>query len=140
MKRNMIITAMAAVATVGLMQSATFADSMPYEPVFETEPITENVTSTPITTTKVTPINNISTPAATSVETENLQNALLQLDGAQVEIRNQLIQYRNEYTDLDTQYKTLKEKRALKAKQIRETEKRIKNIDSIKEKTRKNMN
>lgn len=140
MKRNMIITAMAAVAAVGLIQSSTFADSMPYEPVFETEPITENVTSTPITTTKVTPINNISTPAATSVETENLQNALLQLDGAQVEIRNQLIQYRNEYTDLDTQYKTLKEKRALKAKQIRETEKRIKNIDSIKEKTRKNMN
>ena len=59
---------------------------------------------------------------------------------AQVEIRNQLLQYKSEYSTIDNQYRLIKEQRAQKAKQIRETEKKIKNLDSTKEKIRKNLN
>ena len=64
----------------------------------------------------------------------------MQLDGAQVEIRNQLLQYKSEYSNIDNQYRVIKEQRAQKAKQIKETEKKIKNLDATKEKIRKNLN
>ena len=131
------------------------ADAMPYEPVFEAAPITEaltpNSTVEPVKTASTTPAvtkiapaaqSSVSTPANTvnSVEANNLQNALMQLDGAQVEIRNQLLQYKSEYSNIDNQYRVIKEQRAQKAKQIKETEKKIKNLDATKEKIRKNLN
>ena len=78
--------------------------------------------------------------AANAAESGNLQSALMQIDGAQVEIRNQLIQYKSEYTNIDNQYKAIKQQRKLKAKQLKETEKKINSLDSTKEKIRKNMN
>lgn len=133
------------------LQSAG-ANSMPYEPVFESVPITESITSTasvePIKNTtpavsKMTPINPTAPKvvgAESSIEAGNLQNALMQLDGAQVEIRNQLIQYKSDYSNIDNQYKSIKEQRKQKAKMVKETEKKIKNLDATKEKIRKNMN
>lgn len=153
MKKNIITTALMSAVILGSAQFAltACADGMPYEPVFESVPITEAMTTTakaetPQTTvTKVTPVQPVATStnadtAANSVEANNLQNALMQLDGAQVEIRNQLLQYKSEYSNIDNQYKVIKEQRAQKAKLIKETEKKIKNLDSTKEKIRKNMN
>ncbi len=149
MKRNITT---AAVITAAIVMSTQFgmiakADGMPYEPVFESVPITESITSTANvetttqpSTTKITPIKDTPTEAPAGVEANNLQNALMQLDGAQVEIRNQLLQYKSEYSAIDNQYKVIKEQRAAKAKQIRDVEKKIKSLDSTKEKIRKNMN
>lgn len=155
MKKSIINTALITAMVLGCGQFAmtASADSMPYEPVFESVPITESITTTAKaepapanlpTVTKIAPSSSgTTTPAvntADNLESGNLQNALMQLDGAQVEIRNQLIQYKSEYSNIDNQYKSIKEQRKLKAKQVRDTEKKIKSLDSTKEKIRKNMN
>lgn len=153
MRKNILKAALLSTVLIG---SATFcmtacAQDMPYEPVFENIPVTEPVITTasaePVqAVSTMTPVESIksTTPAVnnatTTVESGNLQSALMQLDSAQVEIRNQLIQYKSEYANLDNQYKTVKEQRAAKAKMVKETEKKIKSLDQTKEKIRKNMN
>lgn len=155
MNKNIINTAL---LTAVLLASAQFAQAspangMPYEPVFEALPINESITTvkanpTPIAQNTTPAISKIGTTSSTvvpavdktgGIESDNLQNALMQLDSAQVEIRNTLIQYKTEYTDIDNQYKNVKEQRKLKSKQVKETEKKIKNIDNTKEKIRKSM-
>lgn len=141
MKKNIISTGICLATLAILTNNANmaWADSLPYEPVFEAVPISESMPATKVepVKTSVTQVNAAQTP---SVEADNLQNALVQLDGAQVELRNQLLQYRGEYTEIDNQYKLIKEQRRLKNKQVKATEKRIKNLDATKEKIRKNMN
>lgn len=84
------------------------------------------------------------TQAASSVEGDavgngNIQNAILQLDNAQVDIRNDLLNCKTKYADVDAQYKLIKTERQALKKQVRTVEKRIKEIDKAKEKIRKNM-
>lgn len=152
MNKNILKITVLSAVIIGCSQFSLKACSqdMPYEPIFENVPITESITTkaqaepaqstmtaVPKTTTEATPaVNN----SANSIESGNLQSALMQIDSAQVEIRNQLIQYKSEYTNIDNQYKVIKEQRSAKAKLIKETEKKIKSLDSTKEKIRKNMN
>lgn len=153
MKKN--IHKIALVSVIMMLSSQTsmpsFAQDMPYEPVFENVQIQEAISTAkveqPKTISSMTPIDssmqnakNTATNTTNSIESGNLQSALMQLDSAQVEIRNQLIQYKSEYANLDNQYRTLKEQRAAKAKLVKETEKKIKSLDQTKEKIRKNMN
>lgn len=69
----------------------------------------------------------------------NIQNAIQQLDNAQIDIRNELLNTKTKYADVDAQYKLVKTERAALKKQVRSVEKRIKEIDKAKEKIRKNM-
>ena len=69
----------------------------------------------------------------------NIQNAILQLDNAQVDIRNDLLNCKTKYADVDAQYKLVKTERKALKKQVSTIEKRIKEIDKAKEKIRKNM-
>lgn len=114
------------------------ANTMPYEPVFETMPISES-SQTESSMTKIATSETTTPEIANTAENANLQSAMMQLDSAQVEIRNQLVQYKSEYSDLDKSYKLVKQQRAAKAKLIRETERKIKSIESTKQKIRKNM-
>lgn len=91
---------------------------------------------------KVMPAKN--TPVATApgeipIGNENIQNAILQLDNAQVGIRTDLLNYKAKYADVDAQYKLIKNERSMLYKQVRSIERRIKNIDRAKERIRKNM-
>lgn len=70
---------------------------------------------------------------------DNIQNAILELDNAQVGIRNDLLNYKAKYADVDAQYKLIKNERNMLNNQIKTIERRIKNIDRAKEKIRKNM-
>lgn len=70
---------------------------------------------------------------------DNFQNALFQLDSAQVEIRNDLLEYKSKYTDVDNQYKLIKNERKVLNKQVKTIERKIKDIDKTKAKIRKNM-
>lgn len=70
---------------------------------------------------------------------DKMQNAILQLDNAQVDVRNELLNYKAKYSDVDAQYKLIKAERKALDQQIRAIEKRIKQIDKAKEKIRKNM-
>lgn len=85
-----------------------------------------------------------STPAVSSLEGDavgngNIQNAILQLDNAQVDIRNDLLNCKTKFADVDAQYKLIKTERKALKKQVASVEKRIKEIDKAKEKIRKNM-
>lgn len=83
-------------------------------------------------------VNTISeTPEATG--NGNIQNAIQQLDNAQIDIRNELLNLKTKYADVDAQYKLVKAERASMKKQVNAVEKRIKEIDKAKEKIRKNM-
>ncbi|HNW26535.1 MAG TPA: hypothetical protein PKI94_07090 [Candidatus Gastranaerophilaceae bacterium] len=78
-------------------------------------------------------------PGEVPIGNENIQNAILELDNAQVGIRNDLLNYKSKYADVDAQYKLIKNERSMLYKQVRSIEKRIKDIDRAKDKIRKNM-
>lgn len=69
----------------------------------------------------------------------NIQNAISQLENAQVDIRNDLLNCKTKYADVDAQYKLIKAERAALKKQVKAVEKRIKEIETAKERIRKNM-
>ena len=72
-------------------------------------------------------------------ENNNLQKALFELDSAQVDVRNQLLDAKAKYSEIDNQYRSIKEKRKLQHKIVRDGEKRVKQIEKSKENIRKNM-
>lgn len=89
-------------------------------------------------------VNTVSKPLPSSSDGDavgngNIQNAILQLDNAQVDIRNDLLNCKTKYADVDAQYKLIKTERKALKKQVSTIEKRIKEIDNAKEKIRKNM-
>lgn len=78
-------------------------------------------------------------PGETPIGNGNIQNAILELDNAQVGIRNDLLNYKAKYADVDAQYKLIKNERSMLDKQVKSIERRIRNIDRAKERIRKNM-
>jgi len=89
------------------------------------------------------PAASVAQPTSNVVEEAvgngNIQNAISQLENAQVDIRNDLMNCKTKYADVDAQYKLIKAERASIHKQIRSIEKRIKDLDNAKERIRKNM-
>lgn len=73
------------------------------------------------------------------VGNSKMQSAILELDNAQVDVRNELLNYKAKYSDVDAQYQLIKAERKALDKQIKSIEKRIKQIDKSKETIRKNM-
>lgn len=93
---------------------------------------------------KPAPTTSYSQTAGAATEGEavgngNIQNAISQLENAQVDIRNDLLNCKTKYADVDAQYKLIKTERNALKKQVRSVERRIKEIDRAKEKIRKNM-
>ena len=76
---------------------------------------------------------------AEAIGNGNIQNAISQLENAQVDIRNDLLNCKTKYADVDAQYKLIKAERAALKKQIKTVENRIKELDRAKENIRKNM-
>lgn len=68
-----------------------------------------------------------------------MQSAISALDNAQVEVRNELLNYRTQFAEVDAKYVKIKAERSALSKQVKATEKRIKEIDRAKEKIKKNM-
>lgn len=78
-------------------------------------------------------------PDEVPIGNSNIQNAILELDNAQVGIRNDLLNYKAKYADVDAQYKLIKNERSMLHKQVVSIERRIRNIDRAKDRIRKNM-
>lgn len=74
-----------------------------------------------------------------AIGNDNIQNAIQQLDNAQMDIRNDLLNLKTKYADVDAQFKLIKNERNALKKQISSIERRIKDIDRAKEKIRQNM-
>lgn len=113
---------------------AVFADGNAFTPLDFND---TQYTSQPATYTQTTPVKGV-------VETEavgnpSMQNAILQLDNAQVDIRTELMNAKTRFTEVDAQYKVIKAERKAIKKQVKSVEKRIRNIDNAKESIRKNM-
>ncbi|HCB10952.1 MAG TPA: hypothetical protein DEO94_02145 [Cyanobacteria bacterium UBA11991] len=67
-----------------------------------------------------------------------MQDAILQIDNAQVEVRNNLLNYKAKYAEIDARYQSTKAERTAMKKQIQQAGKKIKNLDNAKNKIRKN--
>ena len=76
---------------------------------------------------------------AEAIGNGNIQNAISQLENAQIDIRNDLLNCKTKFADVDAQYKLVKSERNALQKQIRTIERRIKDLDRAKERIRKNM-
>ena len=122
------------VLTLGILcafSSIAFADGNAFTP------LNFNDTNYGTTTVSNSPVNTISDNEA--IGNGNIQNAIQQLDNAQIDIRNELLNTKTKFADVDAQYKLVKTERAALKKQVRSVEKRIKEIEKAKEKIRKNM-
>lgn len=130
--------------------NAAFAEGMVFDPTeyptIEEIPVTKTIEE-PSTAQKqankkiINDIKENSTISqdAVSEQNGNFNKALFELDSAQVNIRNQLLDYQAKYQEVDTQYRLIKEQRRVLSKQIKAIESRIKSIEKSKENIRKNM-
>ena len=74
-----------------------------------------------------------------AIQNENFEAAIKSLDAAQVEIREELVQYTQKYNDAKARYDVAKEEcKALRAN-IRAIKRKIKNIEKAKTNINKNM-
>lgn len=73
------------------------------------------------------------------INSSNYNNALFELDSAQVNLRNELLDCKAQYQEIDTQYRLIKEQRRNLADLIRAKEQQIKNIETSKNNIRKTM-
>lgn len=136
--KSTIFTAFA----VTLATAPVFADGLVFDP--ESYPSTVDIAAASTTTTNPVKTTSYYSPknSVEDVKTQannNLQNALFELDSAQVDERNQLLDAKAKYTEIDNQYKIIKEQRKAQRKIVKAGEKRIKQIEKTKENIRKNM-
>ncbi|MCD7879778.1 MAG: hypothetical protein LUG16_07595 [Candidatus Gastranaerophilales bacterium] len=129
MKKLTVFLAMALLLT----QNCVLADGMVYDP---SEYPAVNTTKSTLTNTSS---NSSLAQDAISEQSTNFNNALFELDSAQVNIRNELLEYKAKYQEVDTQYQLIKEQRKVLNDQINSIERRIKAIERSKNHIRKTM-
>jgi len=115
--------------------SAAFADGNAFTPL-SFDDASYNASATKQQAVQQTPPM---APAQEISGNNNMQSAILELDNAQVDVRNDLLNLKAKYSDVDAQYNLIKNERKVLNKQIKTTEKRIKQIESAKERIRKNI-
>ena len=88
-----------------------FADGNAFTPLNfnDTSYGTTSSTASSSTATQKGAVNVVSDEA---VGNGNIQNAIQQLDNAQIDIRNELLNVKTKYADVDAQYKLIKTERA----------------------------
>jgi len=142
------------VAVFASVSNLAFADGSAFTPlnfddpsysVPTTVPATPKATTNPIANalSKIMPAKDTgaidAVPGEVPIGNNNIQNAILELDNAQVGIRNDLLNYKAKYADIDAQFKLIKNERSMLHKQVVSIERRIRNIDRAKDKIRRNM-
>ena len=128
-----------ALSALLLINSAALADGNAFTPLDfnDTSYSAPKAAATSMKTSNT--LSSGSTVLDEAVGNGNIQNAIQQLDNAQIDMRNELLNYKTKFADVDAQYKLVKSERASLKSQIRACERRIKDLDSAKEKIRKNM-
>ncbi len=123
---------LAAVLTAFIAVSgAAFADGMMFEPV--------DVNYTPIDKPAVSTSSPVADSLIQGASTEKFQNAILQLDSVQVELRNTYLSAKEKYQQVDAQFQQVKAERRATHKNVKALEKKIKQIENTKAKIRKTM-
>lgn len=125
MKKNFIISLFA----IFMVAGCAMANGMVFDPTqYSSTSISGNIKTQ----------SNLA-QSALSDQSGNFNNALFELDAAQVNMRNELLDYKAKYQEVDTQYQLIKEQRKVLGNQIKEVEKRIKDIERSKSQIRKTM-
>ena len=94
-----------------------FADGNAFTPLNFSDTSYNTSTTTPIRTSATsTTTRTVIAPTASTTTDEpagngKMQNAIIQLDNAQVDVRNELLNYKSKYSDIDAQYNAVKEER-----------------------------
>ena len=118
-----------------MISGAAFADGNAFTPLnFNDTAYGKTTTSTSYSAQAINAIAE-----AEAIGNGNIQNAIAQLESAQVDIRNELLNCKTKYAYIDAQYKIVKAERAALKKQVKTVEDRIKAIEKAKERIRKNM-
>ena len=121
-----------------LIGGATLADEFTFEPVEIATP--SKTSSQSVVTVQDKDAQVLKTLSeAGNANNERFQNALLELDSVQVDLRDKLLEYKSQYAEIDAQYNKYKTERNNMRKVIREAEKKINNIDRHKQSIRKDM-
>ena len=127
------------IATMLLCSGVAFADGNAFTPLnFDEAPSISSLQTKQAATESAVKATNVP-QAEEALGNGNIQNAILQLDNVQVDIRNDLLNLKTKFADVDAQYKLVKNERNALKKQINAVQKRINAIDKAKEKIRKNM-
>lgn len=127
------------IVTMLLCSGVAFADGNAFTPLnFDEAPSISSLQTKQAATESAVKATNVP-QAEEALGNGNIQNAILQLDNAQVDIRNDLLNLKTKFADVDAQYKLVKNERNALKKQINAVQKRINAIDKAKEKIRKNM-
>ena len=127
------------IASMLLCSGVAFADGNAFTPLnFDEAPSISSLQTKQAATESAVKATNVP-QAEEALGNGNIQNAILQLDNAQVDIRNDLLNLKTKFADVDAQYKLVKNERNALKKQINAVQKRINAIDKAKEKIRKYM-
>lgn len=134
-----------ALAIIAACSSAAFADGNAFTPInFDDASYSAVPTSKP-NFANLSAVNTANNSAQQSADVQQLpgntklQSAILELDNAQIDVRNDLLNYKAKYADVDAQYQVIRAERKALDKQIKDTERRIKKIEKDKANIRKNM-
>ena len=122
---------------VALTSGMVLADGNVFTPLNFDD--TEYGTPKQSSTTVVKNTNSYDDIDMEAIGNDNIQNAIQQLDNAQMDIRNDLLNLKTKYADVDAQFKLIRNERNALKKQISSIERRIKDIDRAKERIRQNM-
>jgi len=135
--KNLVVTAI----IIGACSGIAMADGI-FTPLNFSDAQYTNSQSTKIAAETTSIRTNATANTVNAIETtgsKNMQSAISQLDNAQVEVRNELLNYKTKYSEVDARYNSVKTERANLAKQIKACEKKIRQLDNAKEKIRRNM-
>ncbi len=77
--------------------------------------------------------------SASTIGNSNMQNAILELDSAQIEVRDELLNCKTKASDIEAKLSLIKAEKKAVNRQLRSIENRIKRIESVKENIRRNM-
>ena len=126
-------------AVLAVFGGSAFAESTQFTPLNFSDSTYTGSSSTSAVIASTSSTSSATVQAVDLTGNKKMQSAISELDNAQVEVRNELLNYKTKYSEVDAQYNALKTERANLAKQVKATEKRIKQLDKAKEKIRKNM-
>ncbi len=128
------------VVLIGACSGMAFADGTAFTPLnFSDSSYTVSESAAGAPAEKLASTSTGTTTTVNLTGNKKMQSAISELDNAQVEVRNELLNYKTKYSEADAKYNEIKNERAALKKQVKATEKRIKQLDKAKDKIRKNM-
>lgn len=136
MKKKFLILSIILAMTSGI----ALADGMVFDPTeYQATTTKKGAVQSNASIEKKTQASSTYTQDAASDQNEYFDKALFELDSAQVNSRNSLLDYQAKYQEVDTQYKLIKEQRRVLGNQIKTLERQIKKIEQSKREIRETM-